>query len=63
MNDLAAVLEHVDLVDALDALDAELLERALQLFVVGRSGLVNDLLLSSWHTLENLELEIRKDLQ
>ena len=39
MNDVAVRLEHVDLLDGLDRLGAELLERLLELLVVGtRAG-------------------------
>ena len=51
MQYFAVVLEHVDLFDALNWVDGELLERRLQLFVVGRARLVDDLLLAAWHSL------------
>ena len=41
MDDVSVALEHVDLLDSLDGLDIELLERCLQLLVVGASSLVN----------------------
>ena len=39
------------LVNAWDIVDGQLLERALELLVVGRGGLVDDLLLSAWDAL------------
>jgi hypothetical protein len=41
VNDVAVALEHVDLLDCLDGLDIELLERCLQLLVVGAGALVD----------------------
>ena len=41
MNDVAIALEHVDLLDRLDGLDVELLQRRLQLLVVGAGALVD----------------------
>lgn len=47
MYHIAIFLEHVDLLNSLDGLDIELLERRLQLLVVGAAGLVDLLRLSS----------------
>ena len=41
MNNVSVLLEHVDFLDGLDGLDVELLERGLQLLVVGAGGLVD----------------------
>jgi hypothetical protein len=41
MNDVSVFLEHVDLLDRLDGLDVKLLERGLQLLVVGAGRLVD----------------------
>lgn len=41
VDDVSVGLEHVDLLNGLDGLDVELLERALELLVVGTSALVN----------------------
>lgn len=41
MNDVAVALEHVDLLNGLDGLDVQLLERGLELLVVGASGPVD----------------------
>ena len=41
MDDVAVALEHVDLLDSLDGLDVQLLERSLELLVVGASGPVD----------------------
>ena len=38
VEDVAVLAEHVDLLDTGDGLDVELLERALELFVVLRGG-------------------------
>ena len=38
VQDVAVLAEHVDLLDAGDGLNVELLERALELFVVLRGG-------------------------
>lgn len=35
MDHVAVALEHVDLLDSLDGLDVELLERSLELLVIG----------------------------
>ena len=47
MNHIAVRLEHIDLLDRLDGLDVHLLERRLQLLVVGSAALVDLLHLSS----------------
>jgi hypothetical protein len=41
VDDVAVALEHVDLLNRLDGLDVELLERCLQLLVVGAGALVD----------------------
>jgi len=41
VNDIAVTLEHVDLLDRLNWLDVELLQRRLQLLVVGARGFVD----------------------
>ena len=41
VNNIPVLLEHVHLLDRLDGLDVELLERGLQLLVVGAGGLVD----------------------
>jgi hypothetical protein len=41
VDDVAVALEHVDLLDRLDGLDVELLERGLQLLVIGAGALVD----------------------
>lgn len=56
MNDVAVALEHVDLLNCLDRLNIELLERCLQLLVVGTSSLVDLLDLASWCTLAPVEI-------
>ena len=50
MDDIAILLEHVDLLNGLDRLDIELLQRGLQLLVVGAGGLVHFLDFSPWCT-------------
>jgi hypothetical protein len=47
VDDIAVRLEHVDLLDGLDGLDAELLQRGLQLLLIGAAGLVDLFDLSS----------------
>jgi hypothetical protein len=47
VDDIAVRLEHVHLLDGLDGLDIELLQRGLQLLLVGAAGLVDLLDLSS----------------
>lgn len=41
MDDVAVLLEHVDLLDTLDGLDVQLLQGGLQLLVVGVGGPVD----------------------
>jgi hypothetical protein len=41
VDDIAIALEHVDLLNGLDRLDIELLQRSLELLVVGAGALVN----------------------
>ena len=43
MNDIAVALEHVDLLNCLDGLHIQLLQRRLQLLVIG-AGASDDLL-------------------
>ena len=47
MDDVAVLLEHIDLLDSLDRLDIELLQRRLQLLVIHSRALVHLLDLSS----------------
>ena len=47
VDDITVRLEHVHLLDGLDGLDVELLQRGLQLLLVGAAGLVDLLDLSS----------------
>lgn len=51
MDDIAILLEHVDLLDGLNWLDIQLLKCSLQLLVIAARGLLNLLDLSSWGTL------------
>jgi hypothetical protein len=51
VNDVAILLEHVDLLNSLDWLDVQLLKRSLQLLVVGAGGLVDLLRLPSGRAL------------
>ena len=48
MYHIPIFLEHIDLLNRLDGLDIELLQRRLQLLVVGARGFVNLLGLSPW---------------
>ena len=41
VDDVAVLLEHVDLLDGLDGLDVHLLQRGLQFLVIGAAGLVD----------------------
>jgi len=41
VNDIAVTLEHVHLLNCLNRLDVELLQRRLQLLVVGAGGFVD----------------------
>lgn len=47
VNDVAIILDHVHLLDTGDVVDRELLQRALELLVVGCCRSVNHLLLPS----------------
>jgi hypothetical protein len=51
VNDVAILLEHIHLLDGLDWLNVQLLQRSLQLLVVGAGGLVDLLRLPSGRTL------------
>jgi hypothetical protein len=51
VDDVSVALEHVDLLNALDGLDVELLQRGLELLVVGTSGPVDLLDLPAGSTL------------
>ena len=51
MDNVAVALEHVDLLNSLDGLDVQLLERSLELLVVGTSGPVDLLDLPAGSTL------------
>lgn len=54
VNDVAVALEHVDLLNGLDGLHIELLERRLELLVVGAGSLVNLLDLASGSSLATI---------
>lgn len=54
VNDIAVLLEHVDLLDGLDGLDVHLLQGSLKLLVVGASGLVDLLDLTAGSTLASV---------
>ena len=51
MDHVSVLLEHVDLLDRLDGLDVHLLERRLELLVVGARRLVDLLHLTAGGTL------------
>ena len=51
VDDVAVLLEHVDLLNSLDGLDVQLLKRSLELLVVGTSGPVDLLDLPAGSTL------------
>jgi len=51
VDDVSVALEHVDLLNGLDGLDVELLQRGLELLVVGASGPVDLLDLPAGSTL------------
>jgi hypothetical protein len=51
VDDVSVALEHVDLLNGLDGLDVELLQRGLELLVVGTSGPVDLLDLPAGSTL------------
>jgi hypothetical protein len=56
VDDVAVLLEHVDLLNALDGLDVQLLESGLELLVIG-AGVADDLLdLAAGSTLASVEL-------
>jgi hypothetical protein len=56
VDDVAVLLEHVDLLDALDGLDVQLLESGLELLVIG-AGVADDLLdLAAGSTLATVKL-------
>lgn len=56
VDDVAVLLEHVDLLDALDRLDVQLLESGLELLVIG-AGVADDLLdLAAGSTLATVKL-------
>jgi hypothetical protein len=54
MDDISVLLEHVHLLNALDWLHVHLLQRRLELLVVGSRALVHLLDLSSWGTLSTI---------
>lgn len=56
MDDVSVLLEHVDLLNGLDRLHVHLLQRRLQLLVVGAGGLVHPLGLAAGSTLASDEL-------
>lgn len=51
MDDVAVLLEHVDLLNTLDGLDVQLLEGGLELLVIGIGGAVHLLDLAAGSTL------------
>ena len=55
MDDVAVLLEHVDLLDGLDGLDVHLLQGGLKLLVVGTSGLVDLLDLAAGSALASVD--------
>lgn len=56
VDDVAVLLEHVDLLNALDGLDVQLLEGGLELLVIG-AGVADDLLdLAAGGTLASIKL-------
>ena len=55
VDDIPVLLEHVHLLDCLDGLDVELLERGLQLLVVGAGGLVDFLRFPARGSLPSIE--------
>jgi len=56
VDDVSVLLEHVDLLNGLDRLHVHLLQRRLQLLVVGAGGLVHPLGLAAGSTLASDEL-------
>jgi hypothetical protein len=56
VDDVAILLEHVDLLNSLDGLDVHLLESGLELLVVGGGGLVDALGLAAGGTLSSVML-------
>lgn len=48
MNHVSVFLEHIDLLNCLNGLHVELLQRSLQLLVIGARSLVHFLLFSPW---------------
>ena len=58
MDDVAVLLEHVDLLDALDGLDVHLLEGGLQLLVIGAGVAGNLLDLAARGTLASVEKSV-----
>jgi hypothetical protein len=56
VDNVAVLLEHVDLLNALDGLDVQLLESGLELLVIG-TGVADDLLdLAAGSTLASVKL-------
>jgi hypothetical protein len=55
VNDVSITLEHVHLLDGLDGLDIELLERSLQLLVIGTGSGGSTLDLSSGSSLATIK--------
>lgn len=54
MDNIAVLLEHVDLLDGLDGLDVHLLQGGLELLVIGAGGLVDLLDLAAGSTLASV---------
>jgi hypothetical protein len=58
VDDVAVLLEHVDLLNSLDGLDVHLLEGGLQLLVVGAGVAGNLLDLAAGGTLASVEKSV-----
>lgn len=56
MDDIAIALEHVDLLNCLDWLHIELLQRGLELLVIGARALVDLLDLPPWCAFASVEV-------
>lgn len=58
MDDVAILLEHVDLLNGLDRLSVQLLQRGLELLVIRRRSLVNTLGLAARCTLATVSVSM-----
>jgi hypothetical protein len=58
VDDVAVLLEHVDLLDALDGLDVHLLQGGLELLVVGTGGAGDLLDLTAGSTLASANCQL-----